>query len=236
MQQVAYREQTGYPVQFSVDYPDRPLNRLSTAFRIILVTPIAILLSALSGGVLFFAPLLMILFRRKYPRWWFDWNLELQRFTNRVGIYLSLMDDRYPATDDHQSAHLDYSYPEHLNRWLPLVKWFLAIPPLHRAVLPRLRLVLCSDRGVVRHLGHRPLPPRHVRLRRGRHPVERPGHRLHPHPRHRPLPAIPAGPLIGASRPASRPGAAIAPAARLYSAEPFRKGAEHDGRACPLIP
>src|SRR6516162_6526783 len=128
MQQVAYREQTGYPVQFSVDYPDRPLNRLSTAFRIILVTPIAILLSTLSGGVLFFAPLLMILFRRKYPRWWFDWNLELQRFTNRVGIYLSLMDDRYPATDDHQSAHLDYSYPEHLNRWLPLVKWLLAIP------------------------------------------------------------------------------------------------------------
>jgi hypothetical protein len=128
MQKVAYRGQTGYPVQFSVDYPDRPLNRLSTAFRTILVIPIAILLSTLSGGVLFFAPLLMILFRRKYPRWWFDWNLELQRFTNRVGIYLSLMDDRYPATDDHQSVHLDYSYPEHLNRWLPLVKWFLAIP------------------------------------------------------------------------------------------------------------
>jgi hypothetical protein len=133
MQQVAYREQTGYPVQFSVDYPDRPLNRLSTAFRIILVIPIAILLSILSGGVLFFAPLLMILFRRKYPRWWFDWNLELQRFTNRVGIYLSLMDDRYPATDDHQSVHLDYSYPEYLNRWLPLVKWLLAIP--HYVVL-----------------------------------------------------------------------------------------------------
>jgi hypothetical protein len=128
MQQVAYLQQVGYPVQFSVDYPDRPLNRLSTAFRTIVVTPIAILLSTLSGGVLFFAPLLMILFRRKYPRWWFDWNLELQRFTNRVWIYLSLMDDRYPATDDHQSVHLDYSYPEHLNRWLPLVKWLLAIP------------------------------------------------------------------------------------------------------------
>jgi len=128
MQQVEYLQQVGYPVQFSVDYPDRSLNRLSTAFRIIVVIPIAILLSTLSAGVLFFAPLLMILFGRKYPRWWFDWNLELQRFTNRVGIYLSLMDDRYPATDDHQSVHLDYSYPEHLNRWLPLVKWFLAIP------------------------------------------------------------------------------------------------------------
>jgi hypothetical protein len=137
MQQVLYREQTGYPVQFSADYPDRPLNRLSTAFRIILVVPIAIVLSTLSGGVFFFAPLLMILFRGKYPRWWFDWNLELQRFTNRVWIYLSLMDDRYPATDDHQSVHLDYSYPEHPNRWLPLVKWFLAIP--HYIVLYFLR-------------------------------------------------------------------------------------------------
>ena len=149
MEQVAYGEGTGYPVQFSVDYPDRPLGRLTTAFRIFLVIPIAIVLStvsgylvysapthaygvtyipALTGGVLFWAPLLMILFRRKYPRWWFDWNLELQRFTNRVTVYLSLMDDRYPATDDHQSVHLDYSYPEQLNRWLPLVKWLLAIP------------------------------------------------------------------------------------------------------------
>ena len=146
--------QTGYAVQFSVDYPGRPLNRLSTAFRIIVVIPIAIVLAAvsgyvvfsapssaygityipaLSGGVLFFAPLLMILFRKKYPRWWFDWNLELQRFVNRVGVYLSLMDDRYPSSDDHQSVHLDYTYPDDLNRWLPLVKWLLAIP--HYVVL-----------------------------------------------------------------------------------------------------
>ena len=149
MEQVAYGEGAGYPVQFSVDYPDRPLGRLTTAFRIFLVIPIAIVLTtvsgylvystpthaygvtyipALTGGVLFWAPLLMILFRRKYPRWWFDWNLELQRFTNRVTVYLSLMDDRYPSTDDHQSVHLDYSYPEQLNRWLPLIKWLLAIP------------------------------------------------------------------------------------------------------------
>ena len=154
MVQATYMQDVGYPVQFSVDYPDRPLSRLSTAFRIILVIPIVIVLSAvsgyvvfsvpshaygvtyipaLSGGVLFFAPLLMILFRRKYPRWWFDWNLELQRFINRVGVYLSLMDDRYPATDDHQSVRLDYQYPDRLNRWLPLVKWLLAIP--HYVVL-----------------------------------------------------------------------------------------------------
>ena len=139
-----------YPVQFSVDYPDRPLDRLSTFFRLFLVIPIAIVLGAVDGGVwqwtsngrttavaagagglLFFAPLLMIVFRQKYPRWWFDWNLELQRFGTRVGAYLALMDDRYPSTTDHQSVHLDYTYPDverDLNRWLPLVKWFLAIP------------------------------------------------------------------------------------------------------------
>src|SRR5262245_53372843 len=145
-------EQSTYPVQFSVDYPDRTLNRLTTFFRIFVAIPILILYATVSGssgtwesaagdqvkyasggtgGLLFAAPLLMILFRRKYPRWWFDWNLELQRFGNRVLAYLALMDDRYPSTDDHQSVHLDYRYPDaetELNRWLPLVKWFLAIP------------------------------------------------------------------------------------------------------------
>jgi len=138
----------GHPVQFSVDYPDRPLNRLTTFFRIFVAIPILIVLGAVSGstyrwdndqtviiagagGLLFIAPLLMILFRLKYPRWWFDWNLELQRFGNRVWVYLALMDDRYPSTDDHQSVHLDIRYPDvprELNRWLPLVKWLLAIP------------------------------------------------------------------------------------------------------------
>jgi hypothetical protein len=138
-----------YPVQLSVDYPDRPLNRLTTAFRIFTAIPIAILLATVSGstfdaayqgskatfsgagGILFLGPLLMIVFRQKYPRWWFDWNLELQRFSNRVLVYFALMDDRYPATDADQSMHLDYAYPDvarDLNRWLPLVKWFLAIP------------------------------------------------------------------------------------------------------------
>jgi hypothetical protein len=144
---------TTYPVQLTIDYPERPLNRVTTAFRIFTVIPIAIVISAVSGGswqttthyatgtttvttvtaaggLLFFGPLLMILFRQKYPRWWFDWNLQLQRFTTRVGIYLALMDDRYPSTDEEQSVHLDYPYPDaqQLNRWLPLVKWFLAIP------------------------------------------------------------------------------------------------------------
>jgi hypothetical protein len=139
-----------YPVSFSVDYPDRSLDRVSTLFRLIVAIPILIVLGAVSagtwdgssggdttsgaagaGGLLFFAPLLMIVFRQKYPRWWFDWSLELQRFSNRVGVYLALMNDRYPSTDEAQSVHLDYTYPDvprDLNRWLPLVKWLLAIP------------------------------------------------------------------------------------------------------------
>jgi len=144
-------QQTAYPVQFSVDYPDRSLNRLTSAFRIFVAIPILIVLSSVSGGtllrvygrhgatfvlsgaggLLFIGPLLMILFRRKYPRWWFDWNLELQRFTNRVLAFVLLMDDRYPATDQQQAVHLEYADPDGgrgLNRWLPLVKWFLAIP------------------------------------------------------------------------------------------------------------
>ena len=81
-------------------------------------------------GCCSFPPLLMILFREKYPRWWYDWNLELLRFTNRVGTYVALMDDRYPSTDERQWVQLDFPYPDaksDLNRWLPLVKWFLAI-------------------------------------------------------------------------------------------------------------
>jgi Domain of unknown function (DUF4389) len=140
---------SSYPVSLSVDYPDRQLNRLSTAFRIFTVIPIAIVLGSIAGytgeygadgesativiggtGLLFLPPLLMIVFRQKYPRWWFDWNLELLRFTNRVGAYVGLMDDRYPSTDEHQYVALEMPYPDarELNRWLPLVKWFLAIP------------------------------------------------------------------------------------------------------------
>src|SRR6266511_3596551 len=135
-----------YPVEFSVDYPERPLDRLTSAFR--LFVPILIVLGAVSGGgawytsnnggggsaaaggLLFLGPLLLILFRQKYPRWWFNWNLELLRFSNRVAVYLALMDDRYPSTDEQQAVHLEIPYPdaERLNRWLPLVKWLLAIP------------------------------------------------------------------------------------------------------------
>jgi Domain of unknown function (DUF4389) len=140
-----------YPVTFSVDYPDRDLDRLTTFFRIFTVIPIAIVAAAIAGfsvrysgvadttttivvggiGVLFIPVLLMILFRQKYPRWWYDWNLNLLRFSNRIAVYVALMDDRYPSTDEDQSVHLDFAYPDvpaELNRGLPLVKWLLAIP------------------------------------------------------------------------------------------------------------
>jgi len=140
-----------YPVRFAVEYPDRSLDRLTTFFRIFTVIPIAILMATISGfstdfgragehaqtiavggvGLLFLPVLLMLLFRKKYPRWWFDWNLNLQRFANRIGVYLLLMDDRYPSTDEEQAVSLDYTYPDarqNLGRGMPLVKWLLAIP------------------------------------------------------------------------------------------------------------
>jgi len=130
-----------YPVTFSVDYPERDLNRWTTFFRIFTVIPIAILVAFLPGGAaaagsLIFVPIvLMLLFRKKYPRWWHDWNLEMLRFANRVGVYVALMDDEYPSTDEQQAVHLDFAYPdaERLERGLPLVKWLLAIP--HYVVL-----------------------------------------------------------------------------------------------------
>ena len=144
---------TGYPARLEIDYPER-LSRVKTLFRIILVIPIAFMAALVSGslvgtdtasdaandaiaglgvtgGVLFLATLLMLLFRRKYPRWWFDWNLELTRFTTRVGAYLVLLRDEYPSTDEQQAVHLDLDYPDaanELNRFLPIVKWILAIP------------------------------------------------------------------------------------------------------------
>ncbi len=137
--------QPPYPVRFDVDRADRPLNRVTTAFRIVLAIPILIVISLISGGgsvgsgrsvaaaggLLFLAPLVMILFRQKYPRWWFDWNIALMRFSNRVGAYVFLLRDEYPSTDEDQAVHLDVDYPDvqrDLNRWMPLVKWFLAIP------------------------------------------------------------------------------------------------------------
>ena len=134
---------TPYPASLEIDYPDRPLNRVTTFFRVFTAIPIAVVLGSLSNaewtstvgshsatygfgaaGLLFVPVLLMLLFRRKYPGWWFDWNLELSRFSARVGAYIALLDDTYPSTDEEQSVHLQIERPdgERLSRWLPLVK------------------------------------------------------------------------------------------------------------------
>ena len=142
-----YPPATNYPLTFRVDYPDRPLNRLTTFFRFIWIIPILAIACLLGSGtisikgpdsswswatasMLFLPLLLMILFRKKYPRWWFDWNLELSRFLARVWAYAALLRDEYPSTDEEQAVHLDFLYPDakQLSRGLPLVKWFLAIP------------------------------------------------------------------------------------------------------------
>jgi hypothetical protein len=150
-------EQAGYAARLDIDYPDRDLNRLTTAFRIIWIIPILIILALLDGatgsadwsgdgraaagggsiaGGLFLATVLMIVFRQVYPRWWFDFSRELTRFSARVAAYFALVTDVYPSTVDEQSVHLEIDYPDvkrDLNRWLPLVKWLLAIP--HYVVL-----------------------------------------------------------------------------------------------------
>ena len=143
-----------YPLQISIDYPDRPLNKLTSFFRAFTIIPIAIILGLLSStnfqwpaiegwnwdyvysGIVVLPLVLMILFRKKYPRWWFDWNVAMTKFGMRVMAYFSLMDDVYPSTDEEQSVHIDISYPNvtaELSRGMPLVKWFLAIP--HYVVL-----------------------------------------------------------------------------------------------------
>jgi hypothetical protein len=144
-----------YAARLDIDYPER-LDRLTSFFRLIWIIPIAIVLNELSAyashtvrtvtddavtttttsgagiaGALFGATLLMILSRQRYPRWWFDFAREFTRFTARVGAYLVLLTDRYPSTVEEQSVHLEIDYPDvqrDLNRWLPLVKWLLAIP------------------------------------------------------------------------------------------------------------
>jgi hypothetical protein len=131
-----------YAARLNVDYPEK-LDRLTTLLRVIWVLPIAFILSlviatgdgARTGGAFFgglwLATVLMVAFRLLYPRWWFDFARELTRFGARVGAYLALLTDRYPSTVEEQSVHLDIDYPDverDLNRWLPLVKWLLALP------------------------------------------------------------------------------------------------------------
>jgi hypothetical protein len=154
--------ESDYPARLAIDYPAQ-LDRLTTAFRLIWIIPIAIVLALLTADVgrnvvtdsgnrvstsgigvvagLAAATALMIAFRQRYPRWWFDFGRELVRFHARVGAYLVLLTDQYPSTVEEQAVHLEIDYPDverDLNRWLPLVKWLLAIP--HYLVLALLAI------------------------------------------------------------------------------------------------
>ena len=156
---------TGYPATLEIDYPDRELDRLTTLARVFTVIPIAIVLGLVmgpspeassgscahhhvlaAGGIVSAATALMLVFRRKYPRWWFDWNLALVRFATRVWAYLALLRDEYPSTDEEQAVHLEIPYPDaarDLSRWLPLVKWLLAIPHYVALVFVGIAAVFC---------------------------------------------------------------------------------------------
>lgn len=152
-----------YPAQLSIEYPEKS-DRFTVFFRIFMAIPILIVFALLMGtdhdpnssvhvqyvgtaGVLFLPAMLMILFRRKYPRWWYDWNLQFTRFANRIGAYLLLLRDEYPSTDEEQAVHINFDYPDaetDLHQFLPLVKWFLAIPHLIILAILWAVVIICT--------------------------------------------------------------------------------------------
>jgi hypothetical protein len=129
----ATQPQPTYPARLNIDYVGSNRNRLTTFFRLITAIPVMVVFMAFGSGastMMTLPVVLMLLFRKKYPRWWFDFNLEYQRFSTRLWVYWTLLTDVYPSTDDEQGVHMEIDYPDaaQLNRWLPLFKWILAIP------------------------------------------------------------------------------------------------------------
>ena len=118
-------------------------DRMSVALRIFLVVPIAIFVSAFTAwsgsseastflsGLLFLPVLLALVFRGIYPSYVLDFNRALLALSTRVTAYIFLLNDKYPSIED--SADVKITFPEiaggaKLNRYLPLVKWLLALP------------------------------------------------------------------------------------------------------------
>ena len=137
-----------YPVNLEIDYPESS-NRLTALFRLILVIPIVIILALIStyAEALSFAIAMMILFKEKYPRWWFDWHIGITKFAYRVAVYAFLMRDEYPSTDSDQSVHITVPYPDvknELKRWMPLVKWFLILPHIIALIFIFIGVVICT--------------------------------------------------------------------------------------------
>lgn len=150
-----------YPVSLSIDYADKS-NRVTVLFRLLLAIPILIILALLSYygydneeaanksywvGIVFLPTLLMILFRKKYPKWWFDWNLALTKFIYRVECYMLLLCDAYPSTDEEQAVQIDIPYPDvekELNRWMPLIKWLLVLPHVFVLFFLLIGVLVCT--------------------------------------------------------------------------------------------
>lgn len=135
-----------YPVSLKVDYSEKS-NRLTSFFRAFMVIPIGIILVLLNNGILFIPTLLMILFCKKYPKWWFDWNVSITKFSYRIFSYLILLRDEYPSTDKDQGVHIIINYPDvknELKSGMPLVKWFLSIPHFFIIVFLYFALFICT--------------------------------------------------------------------------------------------
>ena len=169
-----------YPLTYNVEYPEQGLSRLSTLFRPILAIPIWTI-DVLLAGTTSLPLVLMMLFMKKYPRWWFDFNLERVRFSARVGAYGALLTDRYPSTDEAQSVSLDFDYPDasELNRALPLIKWLLGDPALLDPLGTDSHLVLGHIRRLAGNHLYREIPAWPVRLHGWRAAMVLAGERIH---------------------------------------------------------
>ena len=120
-------------------------NRKTVLFRGILVVPAFVFLTSFSAatwsegsdsgigaaGIVFLPTLLALLFRKKYPSFVLTFNHAVLELGTRVFAYLFLLNDDYPSIERNPNVAVifpDIEGGAKLNRWLPLVKWFLAIP------------------------------------------------------------------------------------------------------------
>jgi hypothetical protein len=124
-----------YPANLEISYPGE-LNRWLPLVKWLLAIPHFIALFFVGFGA-FFAlvyAFFVVLFTGRWPRGAFDFVVGTLRWAYRVLAYYHLMTDAYPpfslADDPDYPVRLDIEYPEHVDRWRPLVQWLLAIPYL----------------------------------------------------------------------------------------------------------
>lgn len=127
----------GYPLRFDVEYPER-LSRLLIFVKWLLAIPHFIVLYFLGiiAELFLLIGFFAILFTKKYPRGLFDFVVNVYRWNANAVAYTALMRDEYPPFSWDAGQYpvtFEVDYPEELNRWLPLIKWLLAIP--HMVVL-----------------------------------------------------------------------------------------------------